>query len=247
MTRDEALATLTGPGAPFEQVETVVGGISMVTYAAAPPSLRALLERSEAFGERDHLVFEDERYTFAEHLTVVAGLARWLAEERGVGKGDRVAIGMRNYPQWIMAFWATQVLGAVAVPLNAWWTGPELRYALDDSGAGFAVLDGERGGSHGRRPRRARPRVAGGATDRPLRSLAASWERRVLPTRPRGDAARGRDRPRRRLHDHLHLRHHGAPEGGPRHPAQPRHELPQHRAQRRSRPDDRSAGAGAGR
>ena len=88
-------------------------------------------------------MFEDERYSFSDHLGIVAGLAGWLSE-RGVAKGDRVAIGMRNYPQWLMAFWATQVLGAVAVPLNVWWTAPELRYALEDSGATFAVLDGER-------------------------------------------------------------------------------------------------------
>jgi long-chain acyl-CoA synthetase len=61
-----------------------------------------------------------------------------------VAKGDRVAIAMRNYPEWVMAFWACQALGAVAVPLNAWWTGPELAYALRDSGAKVLVTDGER-------------------------------------------------------------------------------------------------------
>lgn len=144
MTRDEALATLTRPGAPFEQVEAQVGGVPMRVYASGPTSLRGILESSRNFGDRDYLVYGEDRFTFEEHFSIAAGLSRWLAEERGVGKGDRVAIGMRNYPEWIMAFWATQALGAVVVPLNAWWTAPELRYALDDSGARFAVLDGER-------------------------------------------------------------------------------------------------------
>ena len=116
----------------------------MSVFATAPFTLRDVLEATLANGSRDYLVYQQERYTFEEHFGIVAGLARWLADTQGIGKGDRVAIGMRNYPEWLMTFWATQVLGAVAVPLNAWWTAPELRFALDDSGARFAVLDGER-------------------------------------------------------------------------------------------------------
>jgi long-chain acyl-CoA synthetase len=144
MTRDEALARLTAPGAPFEMAAVEVGGIPMRVYAGGPTSLRGILESSRNFGDRDYLVYGQDRVTFEQHFSIVAGLARWLADERDIQKGDRVAIGMRNYPEWVMAFWATQVLGAVVVPLNAWWTAPELRYALDDSGARFAVLDGER-------------------------------------------------------------------------------------------------------
>ncbi len=144
MKREEALAALTGPGAPFERVPAEIDGVTVSVYANAPASLLGVLESSRSYGTRDHLVYEDERYTFEELLEIVAGLARWLAEEGGVTQGDRVIIGMRNYPQFAMAFWATLAVGAVVVPVNAWWTAPELRYALDDSGARFAVLDGER-------------------------------------------------------------------------------------------------------
>jgi len=109
-TRDEALAALTGPGAPFEQVEVEVGGVPTTVFASAPAALRDLLVSGRAHGERDFLVFADERYTFEDHFGIVAGLARWMADEHGVGRGDRVAIGMRNYPQWVMAFWAVQAL-----------------------------------------------------------------------------------------------------------------------------------------
>jgi acyl-CoA synthetase (AMP-forming)/AMP-acid ligase II len=51
---------------------------------------------------------------------------------------------MRNYPEWIPVFWATQVLGLVLVPLNAWWTAAELRYALADAGARLVIADAER-------------------------------------------------------------------------------------------------------
>jgi long-chain acyl-CoA synthetase len=144
MTRDEAVAALTGPGGPFEIVDTQIGDVSMRVYESAPPSLVSILESSRGYGDREFLVFEHDRVTFSDHYGIVAALASWLAGERGIGKGDRIAIGMRNYPEWLFAFWATLALGAVAVPLNAWWSGPELRYALDDSGATFALLDGER-------------------------------------------------------------------------------------------------------
>ena len=59
-------------------------------------------------------------------------------------KGDRVAIAMRNFPEWSVVFWAAAALGAVIVPLNAWWTSPELEYGLRDSGAKVLIADEER-------------------------------------------------------------------------------------------------------
>lgn len=146
VTRAEALAELTGAGAFFEVAEADVRGARLRTFTNAPMSLRELLVASAAYGDRDHLVYGDQRLTFAEHFGLAAGLALRLCEHYGVGKGDRVAIGMRNYPEWAIAFWAVQAAGAVAVPLNAWWVGHELGYALEDSGATVALVDGERFG-----------------------------------------------------------------------------------------------------
>jgi len=143
-TRQDAIDALTGTGAPFELEDKQVDGIPWRVFKNAPPSLVAVLESTRPHGDRTFLVYKDDRISFAEHLALVAGLAHELASTGGVGKGDRVAIGMRNYPEWVIAFWATQVLGAIAVPLNAWWTGPELAYAMQDSGAKAIVMDGER-------------------------------------------------------------------------------------------------------
>jgi acyl-CoA synthetase (AMP-forming)/AMP-acid ligase II len=117
----------------------------MRVYLSAPRSLRSLLESTASFGEREFLVYESERWTFAEHFRIVAGLAqRWAAQ--GIGKGDRVAIAMRNYPEWAMSFWAAQALGAIVVPLNAWSTGPDLAYVIRDSRPKILIADGERSG-----------------------------------------------------------------------------------------------------
>jgi long-chain acyl-CoA synthetase len=105
--------------------------------------LRAVVEASSAFNERVFLVHEDERVTFAAFRRAVAALARVFSRE-GVVKGDRVAIVMRNLPEWPVAFYAAASLGAIVTPLNAWWTGQELEYGLTDSGAKIAVLDAER-------------------------------------------------------------------------------------------------------
>lgn len=141
--RDDAIARLTAPGEQFALEEVTVRGRTMRVFANAPTSLRAVLEATEAHGDRDFLVYRDERITYAEHRRLVAGLAGWLVEQ-GVEPGDRVAIGMRNYPEWVISFWAVMSVGAIAVPLNAWWLGPELVYSIDDSGARVLLIDGER-------------------------------------------------------------------------------------------------------
>ena len=128
---------------PFA-IETVdIRGVPTKVFVNAPPSLRAIWDGSAAHGENVYLVYEDERTTFTEAHKRVRALAAWLGDH-GVAKGDRVALAMRNYPEWAIGFWAIQALGGVAVPLNAWWTGPELSYGLADSGARVLLGDDER-------------------------------------------------------------------------------------------------------
>jgi long-chain acyl-CoA synthetase len=143
-TRAALVARFTAPGAPFELVEREVRGIPMRVYSGGPQTLREVLIGSAAFGERTFLVYRDERWTFAEHLRLAAGMARRFVGEYGLVKGDRVAVSMRNFPEWAPIFYAAQAVGLVVVPLNAWWTAPELHYALADSGARLVVADAER-------------------------------------------------------------------------------------------------------
>lgn len=142
MSIEAANAALAGPGSPLALTETVINGVTYKTYVEAPPSLRHLfLAASEAFGPRDFLIYEDERVTVSAHAKAVAHFARSLVETHRIRKGDRVAIIMRNYPQWSVAFWAAVSIGAIVTPMNSWWTGDELEYGLNDSGAGLAIVD----------------------------------------------------------------------------------------------------------
>ena len=60
------------------------------------------------------------------------------------GSGDRVAIAMRNYPEWVISYWATVAVGAAVVGVNAWWTSQELAYGLGDSRPKVLIADDER-------------------------------------------------------------------------------------------------------
>jgi len=140
----ECNAILTAPGARFELQDAVINGQRLKTYRNAPSTIRAVIEASRAFSQKEFLVYQDERASFGAHFRAVAHLAHALRDTFGVRKGDRVAIAMRNYPQWPVAFFATLAIGAIATPLNAWQTAEELEYGLSDSGARLAILDDER-------------------------------------------------------------------------------------------------------
>jgi len=140
----EIHAMLTGPGSPFEIAEQEIRGVPTRIWAKSPPSLRAVLDLSRLHADRIFLVYEDERLSFEEHWRRAAALATKLVDELGVRKGDRVAIAMRNFPEWSLAFWAAGAVGAIVVPLNAWWTGEELQFGLEDCGARVLFADAER-------------------------------------------------------------------------------------------------------
>jgi acyl-CoA synthetase (AMP-forming)/AMP-acid ligase II len=137
-------AQLTGPGAPFETRVGDVLGEHMEVFRERAPSLRALLEGSAGFGDREYIVQGDRRISFSDHLHTVASVASALRDRFGVRPGDRVAILAANCPEWIVTWWATVSLGAVAVGMNGWWTGDEILYALGDCEPKVVVGDAKR-------------------------------------------------------------------------------------------------------
>jgi acyl-CoA synthetase (AMP-forming)/AMP-acid ligase II len=143
MTRDQVSAALCAPSMPFEMETVTIDGIPTRVWKNALPNLAALAESTKMFGEREFVVFDDERITYSAWFKAVATLGTAL-QEMGVRKGDRVALAMRNLPEWPVAFFAGAVIGAIVVPLNAWWTGEELAFGMADSGASVLICDAER-------------------------------------------------------------------------------------------------------
>jgi long-chain acyl-CoA synthetase len=140
MSLAEVDAVLTAPGARFEMDTVTIRGVPTRVWKNAPPSLPMLARFSRLHGDRLLTIFEDERVSFEASFRASAAIAAEL-QRRGIGKGDRVALAMVNLPEWPASFFAITALGAIAVPLNAWWTGPELEYGLADSGAKALLCD----------------------------------------------------------------------------------------------------------
>ena len=139
----KAREELTGPGGEFEIVEAEVLGNKLRVYKNAPPSVREVWLSTAAFADRTYLVYEDERLTYAEAHAQVNSVAAWLFEQ-GVRPGDRVALSMRNYPEWLLIYWACVSVGVAVVGMNAWWTAEEMAYALKDSEPKVLFVDAER-------------------------------------------------------------------------------------------------------
>ena len=142
-TIDAIRLKLTGPGAAFETEPTIIDGVEARVWKNIPPTFRTVLEGTRAHGDREVIVYENERATYRGFFLAAATLAHDLIQ-RGFKKGDRVAIAMRNLPEWPVAYFATVAIGGVVTPLNAWGTAVELCYGLADSGARFAIVDAER-------------------------------------------------------------------------------------------------------
>ena len=144
VSHQEAIAKLTAPGAPFETHLISIAGFEVTAFKNAPNNLREVFDLSRTRGESVFVVYEDERWTFDETMKHVDAVAAMLVNTYGIKKGDRVAIAMRNYPEWVISFAAILSIGAVSVSFNAWWTQDENDFALEDSGAKVLLCDEER-------------------------------------------------------------------------------------------------------
>ncbi|MEC7666243.1 MAG: class I adenylate-forming enzyme family protein, partial [Actinomycetota bacterium] len=140
--RLDAFARITAVGEPYELVdrEDIRGPVQ--TFVNAPTSLRQVYE--DAASDVEFVVAEDQRWTFAEFWNDAATIGHLLVHDLGVRKGDRVAISMRNYPEWMLAFAAATSVGAIAVAMNSLWNADEMAYGLTDSGAKVLFADAER-------------------------------------------------------------------------------------------------------
>lgn len=139
----KAWAELTAPGAQFEVGEIPVRGNTIRMYKNAPPSVRELWLMTAGYGDREYLVYENDRITYAQAHAKVSAIAAWLFAQ-GVQPGDRVAIAMRNYPEWILIYWACVSVGVAAVGMNAWWVADEMEYAIKDAAPKVIFADAER-------------------------------------------------------------------------------------------------------
>lgn len=130
-----------GPGAALETETVTIDGQELSVFAHVPTNLGELYTLGLEFGDKTFLVYQQERFSFAESLDLALRMARVLKEKYEIQLGDRVAICARNSPEWCMAYMAITLIGAIAVPMNSWWKSPELKYGLSDSDTKLIFLD----------------------------------------------------------------------------------------------------------
>lgn len=135
---------LTAPGSPFELEDIDLDGRRYRLYKNAPLTLAALIEQGRGFGDKEFIVWQDVRWTYTEFFRHVDALVLTLRQTCGITRGDRVAIAMRNRPEWMAAYAATILCGAIAVPLNSWGQHEELVYGLSDSAPKLLFCDAPR-------------------------------------------------------------------------------------------------------
>ena len=140
---DQAWKQLTSSGQMFEVTTADVRGVPLRVYANAPPSLREFWLGTAGHGDNEYLVYNGERCSYREAHVFTASIAHWLASNN-VHPGDRVAIAMRNYPEWMLAYWAITAMGAVVVGMNAWWVAREMQFGLEDAAPKVLIADAER-------------------------------------------------------------------------------------------------------
>ncbi len=135
---------ITAQDAPFALRDFDVDGQLLKGFVNAPADLVQLLQAGRAHGSKTFIVYEERRLSFDEFFRQVDILGSQLQNTYGINKGDRVAIAMRNSPEWAIAFVAAALCGAVIVPLNSWGKTDELLYGIEDSGANLLVCDTQR-------------------------------------------------------------------------------------------------------
>jgi len=142
MTRQQAIKEVCAPGQPWELKSTQIRGQTCRVFVNAPSTLHDLYADNRS--DLDFLIYDKERLSFDQVYRHASALANAMVEYYGIQPGDRVAIAMRNYPEWVIAFFAATSIGAIAVPLNAWWNTRELMHSLEDSKPSLIVVDQER-------------------------------------------------------------------------------------------------------
>ena len=135
---------LTQTGSPFEIVEVQVGGQRLRAYRNAPATLPELIDAARAHGAKEYMAYQGERWSYDRFFAAVDALAGRLQAQVNIRPGDRIAIAMRNRPEWAVAFFAAALVGALPVPLNSFGTGSELRAAIASVAPRVLFCDGER-------------------------------------------------------------------------------------------------------
>jgi long-chain acyl-CoA synthetase len=127
---------------PFDESNIVRYSDGVARYQGLAQSLVAMLRATVDKSPEAEAIVDVEgntRTNYRELWDRAARVAGGL-RDAGISRGDRVAIRLGNGLDWCIAFWATQLAGAIAVPVNTRFSEPEIEYVVTDSGSKFVFM-----------------------------------------------------------------------------------------------------------
>ena len=129
----------------FQTEDVEIRGTFYKAFNKVPADLKELLDYGKTVREwEEFIVYEKEKISYLDFCDQVSTLGFFLQKEVGIKKGDKVAIAMRNYPEYLAILMAVASIGGIVVFVNAWWTTEEMEYGFDDSTARVCFADKER-------------------------------------------------------------------------------------------------------
>lgn len=137
----QAWGQLIHEASPFAIVKNQQG---IPEFSKAPVNLVEALQPGRQHGDKPFVRWQGQSYTYNEFFAKADKITAALQKDLSVGKGDRIAIAMRNRPAWMISFMAAIQVGAIPVPINSWSTADELLYAIKDCGARVVFCDPQR-------------------------------------------------------------------------------------------------------
>ena len=141
---EEIVEDLCSPEGEFPTKVINQNGYNFLSFDWGPKNLFEYFKLYQDHKNKEMVVYNDERWTYQEAYQLSSAFAQSLINDFSIKKGDRVAIASRNYPEWIFSFIAITSIGAVAVPMNSWWTSAELEYGIKNSESNLIITDQER-------------------------------------------------------------------------------------------------------
>lgn len=142
---EETEAILTAPGSLHEVTECEIRGRRQKVYKHLWPSMHSFwLDAVRQYSKRTYIVFEGRYITYEETHVQAQRMATALRSAYEVRKGDRIAIVSRNCPEYMFAFWACHLLGAVVVLVNAWLPADPLCFCVTHTQCRVVICDVER-------------------------------------------------------------------------------------------------------
>lgn len=141
---DALLGKLTEVKKQFEVVEKEIDGVKYPFFKNLPKNLNELYQIGQQFHDKSFLVHHGKSLSYQDVLDQMGNLAHILVNRFGIKKGDRVALAMRNLPEWCVAFMAITSVGGIVVAMNSWWKTEELLYAINSTTPILLIVDSKR-------------------------------------------------------------------------------------------------------